>query len=85
MATFLTYKDEPKPLAKPGPFEARILGVVGNVLVWEHPSQTGYATRPLKNGQRAVGFTPLAEIEKVIVSPGEPLPEALRFLASGEA
>jgi hypothetical protein len=41
--------------------------------------------RPLKNGQRAVGFTPLADIEKVIVGPDEPLPEALRFLASGEA
>ena len=84
MAQFLTYDNKPKSLVRNGrgPHEAIILGIAGNCIVWEAPSQTGFGNKPLGTGARAVGMTPLSDLEKVVINAGEILPAELQFIAS---
>lgn len=83
MATFLTFDNKPKPLHRNnrGPYQAKILGVVGNCIAWEEQSHTGYGNSKLKDGQKAFGITPLSDIEKIVIELGEFLPAELQFIA----
>jgi hypothetical protein len=84
MATFLTYDNKPMSLIRNGrgPHQATILGIVGNCIAWEAPSQTGYGNKALTGGQVAMGITPLSDLEKIVIDAGEILPSELQFIAS---